>query len=264
MCETLPFVGMKRLVVVHDVEELNEEGLKVVKNYVKSPSEFTILVLLSTETDIRLPLSKTGIQIKCWKPFEDYAARWIVEKASAYGKRMSIATAEYLNELFGGDLDQIDSEISKLVMFVSDRKDIATEDVEKVRSSFSDINPFNLANAIAERNRAKTFAIFERLYSKKENMVKVLGAISNHFRQLLILKIYLTEEKLSLDEAAHKMNTEKKRMTFRAISSQQRFFSIEFLRKSLSTFSKMDEILKSSDEVVKKIQFENMLMDLSR
>lgn len=171
VCETLPFLGEKRLVIVEGLLGRFEAGGKkgrkkkasdipgrqdeyqTLADYMGNLPESTVMVLVDGGIKSANPLFKAlsaKAEVRRFPLLRgDELRQWIRGRVSEEGGRISPRAVESLAGLVGGNLWAMTGEISKLVLFAAGRR-IEEEDVMKVVSYAQEASVFTMVDAILE------------------------------------------------------------------------------------------------------------------
>jgi DNA polymerase-3 subunit delta len=146
-------------------------------------------------------------------------------------------------QTLGNDLQAINNELEKVVIYAGERKAISYDDVKRVVGSFRDFTPFDLADALGKKDREAAFLILSRLIQEGESPVGLLGSIAWNFRRLLNAK--------SMEAAGAGIEEIKKkhRIIFHQAASfqaQLRSYTLGELEKAIEVLLMADKALKSS------------------
>ena len=93
-----------------------------------------------------------------------------------------------LAEREGCDTLQIRNEVEKLRLYLGDVKRVTREDVEAVVCSVRGSQPWDLADALAERNLGKSLKVLDRLLDQKTYPAAIMGILENRFREFLVYR----------------------------------------------------------------------------
>jgi len=171
VCETVPFLAEKRLVIVNGLLERFEpktkssrqKKIKQVSNqkneckslgaYIGEIPDSTILVLIDGKVRSHNPLLReisAKAKVKSFPLLRDSELRqWIQRLVKEKGGSISPQAVALLARLVGSNLWIMSSEISKLVLFTSGRR-IEEEDVKTIVSDAQQTNVFAMVDAIFE------------------------------------------------------------------------------------------------------------------
>lgn len=219
---TQPFFAERRLVVVKDCPAIvpsrkksEEEGEEEkpsgggaddgLVQYLKSPVPTTTLLFLADAIDSRRKATKAlvaaGGAIEC-QPFKpDDAIMWAQSRAQAKGKKLNSMAAQALVEKIGADLRLLDGELEKLSLYVGDAREIGPADVETVVSNLAETEVYRLTEAVMLKQRTKALGLLERCLRQVDHPLQLLAALTNKFRQILLVK-GLTERRVPKKEGA--------------------------------------------------------------
>lgn len=97
---------------------------------------------------------------------------------------------KYLFNLAGDDLNRINTEVEKLMVFTSDLKEITIEDIDLLVSDNSDNNIFELTNLFLTGDIGKAIKVYNKLVDNNVGPLYLLSLLSNRIRQLIMIKKY--------------------------------------------------------------------------
>ncbi|HHY90637.1 MAG TPA: DNA polymerase III subunit delta, partial [Clostridiales bacterium] len=163
-CETLPFMGQNRMIVVKDLDWLSEKGKstatkeeeEMMVNCLESLPDTTYLFfVMSKEVDHRRKIvkwvQKYGKKVEFAKLKGNEIAQWIREKVGEYGKTIepqSIAffldVTGYLENNSKMRLRDLDNEIKKIVSYIGDKERIEKEDIDLITIRSTESNIFRM------------------------------------------------------------------------------------------------------------------------
>lgn len=248
LCQTLPFLSERRLVIAREIEAYKADDLETLAGYLKDPSPSTCLVLVSRQgrfekKQITAAVEANGAVTRFFPLLDGEMLPWIEGRVRKRGLTIRPDAANYLWQFLGNDLQKIANELEKVEIFLRDRKDISLEAVKHVVGDFREYLSFDLAEAIGRKDRDRAILILSRLIQEGEQPVALLGSIAWNFRRLMRAKGL---------EAAGKGYEEIKRklgVIFHQsarFQEQMRRFSLEELRGVFSVLLATDRQLKSS------------------
>jgi DNA polymerase-3 subunit delta len=171
VCETVPFLAEKRLVIVSGLLERFEpkrkanrrkktkqltdqnDEYKSFSSYISQIPESAVLVLIESGAGSNNPLLRElsgKAEIRLFPLLRDSKLRqWIQQRVSKEGGTISPQAVDSLAALVGNNLWIMASEINKLVLFTSGRR-IEESDVSTVVSYAQQANVFAMVDAIIE------------------------------------------------------------------------------------------------------------------
>jgi len=248
LCQTIPFMSEKRLVIARDFDAFKAADLEELMPYLKDPSPSTCLVLVSNESryekkTVTTAVEARGAVTRFFPLLDREMVPWIEGWAKGRGLSVQRDAAQYLWQTTGNDLRKIGNELEKVEIYVKGRKAIAFEDVKAVVGDFREYTSFDLAAAIGAKNQEKAFLILARLIQEGEAPVGLLGSIAWNFRRLFRAKsleaagIGYEEIKKKLGVIFHQSAT---------FQEQMRRYSLDEIRKAFDVMLSTDRTLKSS------------------
>ena len=96
-----------------------------------------------------------------------------------------------LVERVGCDPQQIRNEVEKLSLYRGPAARITRADVETLVPPLRDAQPWDLAEALADRNLARCLRVLDRLFVQKSPAPQILAILENQFRELLVYREFL-------------------------------------------------------------------------
>lgn len=261
LCQTLPFMSEKRLVIAKDLDAFKAPDLEELTPYLKDPSPSTCLVMVSNEgryekKAVTSAVEAHGAVIRFFPLLDREIVPWIEGWAKARGLSVQRDAAQYLWQTVGNDLQKIGNELEKVAIFIKEKKTITFDDMKSVVGDFREYSSFDLAAAIGAKNREKAFLILTRLMQEGEAPVGLLGSISWNFRRLLQAKS-MEAAGAGKDEIIKKL-----RIIFHQapqFQEQMRRYSIDELQKIFTVMLNADKALKSSG-LPGKLVLERMIL----
>jgi len=119
---------------------------------------------------------------------EDVLREKMTEILKPSNKEMDKGTYLALVDMTGFDLRTFCSSLEKLINYVGKRNTITVEDVESVLKRTKKDPIYELTNAIADRNTAKSLFFLGSILASEFHPLQVLSAIVNQIRKLLLAK----------------------------------------------------------------------------
>ncbi|KUK14164.1 MAG: DNA polymerase III, delta subunit, partial [bacterium 42_11] len=171
----------RRLIVVRNAEEIEKEGEELFLKYLSYPNPNVFFLLVGESLPSSGAVFKLLFQKKLYaelkKPGGRNLHRWIEEEVRNRGKRISKDAVLILAERFSEDLEILESEIEKLILYIGDKREITKEDVVEASSTIIEVSPFELLDALFERDGFKFLKSLERSFLMKEPPVKLVATV---------------------------------------------------------------------------------------
>jgi DNA polymerase-3 subunit delta len=265
LCQTLPFMCAKRLVIAKDIDALKSGDLDELITYLNDPSPSTCLVLISNEEryekkPVVSAVEAHGAVTRFYSLLDREVAPWIEGKARARGLSIARDAALYLVQITGNDLQKLLNELEKIEIYIKGKKTVTYEDVKTVAGDFREYSSFDLAAAIGARSRDKALLILTRLLQEGEAPVGLLGSIAWNFRRLLQTKSRQLSG-MSLDDAIKGLRPPVIFHQTAEFKAQINSYSLDELRRAFSVMLSTDRALKSSS-LPGKLILERMILEL--
>lgn len=209
-CETLPFMGDKRIVIVRSKEifsgnksVLGKDDEEKLTEYMSNIPETTCLVFIAGEKiDKRKKIVKeiksNGKIMELQKLDKSTLTKWTQKILNGYNKKINSSTLEglidslgYLDRESNTTLFDVENELKKLCDFAADKSTIETSDVEKIMSKPIENNIFLLVDAVGNKNSDIALRMFNQMLVGGEPEGRILHMIVRQFKILNKVKVML-------------------------------------------------------------------------
>lgn len=191
LAETLPFLAERRVIFLTDSGLFKSGGEKMAE-YLASPNETTYFVFTESEIDKRSKLFKTvssrGYATEFAIQDENTLKRWVAGVLAKDNKKISEGTVQLLLSKTGTDMDNIQSELEKLICYCMERDVVTSEDVEAICTTRISNHIFDMINAIADRQQKRALELYYDLLALKEPPMRILFLIARQCNMLLQTK----------------------------------------------------------------------------
>lgn len=253
-CDTLPFLGDGRLVVLEGAlataakfkkagksrskkpepidsgDDAAEEGEDpgrwiVLSEYVPRMPPSTTLVLLDgpvLKTNALLTaLGPLGRVIECPAPDEKQLTSWVTARAKKIGLKMDATAAKLAGELVGPDAYMLVSELDKLLAY-SGGEVVREKDVREMVSRAKEHKGWDLTDAILDGRGAQAAKVLNEMLEDGSPTQLIIGSIAGRFRRAAIVRDMLDRGESSSAIAA-RINVKVGFGLDRAIEQAQRY-----------------------------------------
>ena len=242
VCETVPFLAEKRLVVVEGLLERfdskgksgtkkssrpdsQKNGYQTMATYVSQVTDFTVLVLVDGKIENRNPLLKelsTKTAIKSFPLFKKVKLhQWTQQRVAKSGGEISESALELLTRFVGSNLWIMSNEIEKLVLYTAGKR-IEDEDVRAVVSYAQEANVFALVDAILESKTGVAQKLFQQLLLQGAAPAYILVMLSRQSRIIVQVK-ELKEEGKPDAVIQNKLNMTSDFVLYKALEQANRY-----------------------------------------
>ncbi|WP_432664571.1 DNA polymerase III subunit delta [Wukongibacter baidiensis] len=209
-CETLPFMGEKRIVIVKSKEAFSgnksvmskDDEEKLIK-YISNIPETTCLIFIAGDKiDKRKKLVKeiksNGKILEFDKLDRTSFVKWIQKILKSNHKGVSntaleglIDSLRYLERDSSSTLYDVENEIKKLCNYIADKEMIELSDIEKIMTKPLENNIFLLVDSVANKNSNLALKMFNQMLIGGEPEGRILHMIVRQFKILNKVKIMI-------------------------------------------------------------------------
>mgnify|MGYP002625998176 CR=1 FL=1 len=261
LAETVPFFakpvgedGKQYRVILIEESELGTVSASKSKNskadadvlldYLSEISESTIFIFVETKADKKYRLFKAAnacdraCEMKM--PSEADLAKWIGAKIKLADKQMKKDAWERFLMMTGDSMNNMDTELEKLISYMGDRQQITVDDVNAICIENTNVKIYELADAMAEKNARKTFDIYHEWMAARVEPRAVLGEIIKLYNRLKLIKEMDANGKSIHDIAAE-------------IRTQDYYVKVNLGRAKRFKMSEIDGLLNEAAEYSYKI-----------
>ncbi|MCI8864107.1 MAG: DNA polymerase III subunit delta [Lachnospiraceae bacterium] len=191
LADTMPFFAPRRLILIEDSGYFKGAPEALVK-YLPQMPDTTCLVFVESVVDKRGKLYKKvkelGYIAELGRQDGAQLAKWAGGILGKEGKKITRQTMEYFLAMVGDDMENIRTELEKLVSYTWGREVVTDQDVEAVCTVRISNRIFEMVAAIANRQGKKAMELYEGLLALKEPPMRILFLIARQFNQILQVK----------------------------------------------------------------------------
>ena len=169
--QTIPMFSQYRFVLVSEADRVNEEEMEELLRYIQKPSPTTCFVLCAQTLGLwkkhQAEIEKVGKVIECTRLKGRNLVSWVKNRMAERGKKLSEDAADYLVEVVGDHLHDLDNALEKAFLSVGEKRTIELSDVEGMASEVKISTVFDLMDAIGHQNLEKALGILEKAMESK-------------------------------------------------------------------------------------------------
>lgn len=247
LAETMPFLSDKRTILIENSPFFKSEGEKIAE-YLNTVCDTAYFVFVEETVDKRSKLyksiAKNGCVVELNGLSEDKIITWILGILKRDDKKITQNTMEYLISKIGTDMENIRSEVEKLICYCHEREVITKEDIDAVCVSQVTNQIFDMLDAMANKRQKNALQLYYNLLALKEPPMRILFLIGRQFN--LLLQARLLKQKGYGDRAiAEKIGVPPFAAT--KYLNQASKFKLEDLRKAVDECVEADEAVKSGN-----------------
>jgi len=186
--ETLPFLAERRVVLVRNAERYDgmsgERGsaLFPLLQYLKSPADTTLLMLVSSQLDKRKKLYKAcqalGGLVECPQLDDRELAQWIRNEVEAKGKQIDPEAVGEILSRAGKSLSDVNNAIELVSNYAGQATAIRLADVVAACADVAEETVWALTDAIAESNPDRALHVLQQLLDLGKSPDEIMGIIN--------------------------------------------------------------------------------------
>jgi DNA polymerase-3 subunit delta len=257
---------------------MDELKVEVLMEYIRNPSPTTCLVLHGQTVG---PLKKHRKEIEKGGKVTEYSrlkgrvlVSWMKNRMKEKGKTLSEEAADYLIEVVGDHLYDLDNVLEKVFLSVVEKRAIELSDMEEITSEVKVSTVFDLTDAIGHQNLEKALGILGKaieskaiFFRKEEEGSKfgdpipfLLSMMAKQYWSMLVIK-QMGSHHRDVGEIAKGLGTSP--WNIKKLMDQGKNFSEASLREGILKCHQTDLAVKRS-RGPKDLLMEKLVIDLCR
>ena len=198
--ETFPFMGERKLIIIHNPVFLTAEKAKVEHNisllleYIDNPSPFSIVVFagnyekLDERKKITKQLKRKASVVEVKKLKDQELSNWISSQAKSFGVSIEQAAVQELITTAGQNLMLLTNELEKMALYVGNEGVITFQVVSNLASKSLEQTIFTLIDFIMNRRTTQAIQLLQQLLKQKEEPIKILALMASQIRTMYMAK----------------------------------------------------------------------------
>ena len=240
LCKNSVFLTSGKTEINHNINYLEK--------YLNNPNPNNILILSSSKLDGKKNIAKL-VKEKCELVDTNIdLVKYIKNKAIGY--KIDDIVIRYLLNATGDEINNIDNELDKLLAYKSNEREILKEDIDLITIKKIDGNIYDLIDAIINKDKIKSFRIYNKMINYGEDIFKIFVTLSNQIRLIYQVKVL---RNLSNDDICSKLHLKNSKQVAAIRYKIDKYNSIDLI-DYLHKLSLMDEELKTG-KCIDKIVF---------
>ncbi len=244
---TLPWMSPRRWIFVRS----GEKGDSELKAYLEKPSDRTVMVLACSRKAAGWPKKLPVVSLDTGKGVRS----WLSGKARKEGFAIAPDASSLLIELVGEDLQQLEMELEKLILWEWESKKITVDSVFKLAVAGREHEVFDLIGALANRDRIRALHLLQSLFDSGVREPQLLSLLYWSFKRVLVLKERLDRRKNFMNSIK-----ELKLWSFKGREREIRSYSRERLVDLLLRLRESERLVKTSG-ALGRIHLERVIID---
>ncbi len=277
--QTIPMFSRYRFVLVSEADRMDEEKMEELLKYIQNPSPTTCFVLCGQTIGLwrkhRGAIEKVGRVIECLRLKGSALVSWVKNRMAEKGKRLSEDAADYLVEVVGDHLHDLENALEKAFLVVGQKRTAELSDVEGVASEVKVSTVFDLMDAIGHQDLEKALGILGKamasktiLFKKEEGPSKkmddpvplLLSMMAKQYRNIWRVKEVISQQE-EAGEIAKQLGMSP--WNVKKLIDQGRHFTETSLRQGILKCHQIDLSIKRG-RLQKDLLMEKLVIDLCR
>lgn len=195
-CNAMPFLAKARLVLVENFlgSDPPKAFVKDLKAYLPTMPETTRLVFLESKSlSAKHPIVKLaqsheqGFEKEFLLPQGAALERWIRQQVADRNGRIAPHAAHMLAANVGSDLQILENEVEKLVLY-KEEEEITAVDIALLSPYAAEASIFDLVDALGNRNSRKASLLLQQKFQEGADPFYLFSMIVRQFRLLIQVK----------------------------------------------------------------------------
>jgi DNA polymerase-3 subunit delta len=276
--QTLPMFSQYRFVLVREADRMDEKKVEAMMEYIQNPSPSTCLVLygqtIGPWKKHRKEVEK-GVEIAEYTRLKGRAlVSWMKNRMKEKGKTLSEEATNYLIDVVGDHLYDLDNALEKVFLSVGGKGAIELSDMEEITSEVKVSTVFDLTDAIGHQNLEKALGILGKAMESKaiffrreeegskfvDPVTFLLSMMAKQYWSMLVIK-QMSSHRLDAGELAKELGTSP--WNIKKLMDQGKNFSEVSLREGILKCHQTDLAIKRS-RGPKDLLMEKLVIDLCR
>ncbi|MFC1564300.1 DNA polymerase III subunit delta [candidate division KSB1 bacterium] len=243
---SMSLFSSNKLVYIKSCSKMNKDCWNLIMEFVKDPSEGTILLLEDEKIDGRTDYARVlnehadRYDFKALIPSEMYG--WIKKQAGNRGLNIDEGAVTLLINSTEKGLHNYIRELEKIELFAGESGQVTEELLGEISGSLGSFSVFDFINTIYDGKAAEAINQLKKIFVFKESVPGAIVLIHRHLMILLKIKLY-SEKGLSHKEIMSRTGLPP--WFFKDYIRQAESFDISDLEELLETLLETDTDLKT-------------------
>lgn len=263
--QTIPFLASNRLIILRRTESYKAEQLNKFIPYLEKPVPSTCLIFLASKTDFKKKFFKSirsaGYAVNFSELRINQIIPWIQNVAREINLNIDRSGCAFLQEVTGGGLREICSELEKLKLSYGERR-VGEKEVKELAINSRMYSIFELMDAISEKKVGQALSVLTRFLDEEDKKSAPLQIIGMLNRQIGLLWqiIILTAKGEGVGGMSSKLGIAP--FSAKNLMKQSKKWTSEELERGIALLYQTDRFLKSGSRP--KPVLENLVITLCK
>lgn len=184
--DTPSLMGGRRLVVVHDAQDLKKEQVAAIQRYLGSPSPYSLLVLVASgRSKLDQAVKAAGAVIQLDQPKGRRLVTWIRQRGSEMGLKFDDRGGWALIDSVGTELRDVEAALRQLSTSLGTGARVGAAEVRQLFSRLADERIYSFTDAVGDRRLPNAMGALRRLLDQGEEPLVILGALTSQIRRMV-------------------------------------------------------------------------------
>lgn len=246
---TVGLFSTNKIIILDDCFFLNAnktiDNIEELENYIEkyNPNNYCILTCYTDKVDTRKKiyklLKKHAKIIEQVKIDDDYLISYIKEELTR--EQYKIEDINYFLNKVGKNLYNVKNELSKLMMYKLDTKNISNDDIDKITIKSVEEEIFALTDAVIAKNTKLSLNLLQEFLNKDYEEIQIIMLLASQFRFLFQVKRLLNKGKSESEIAKIlEANPYRIKFTIKKLYAYTEDMLLDYIQK----LAKMDHDIK--------------------
>ncbi|HMQ10690.1 MAG TPA: DNA polymerase III subunit delta [Oligoflexia bacterium] len=203
---TFALMAPKQLFKVYLNKDFKEEDSKIWESYLKSPSDFTQIIVFAPKLDKRKKLTKLLQKHKllqeCPQPSIHEMSSWLKQFSQEKNLSLDPQAATLLLDYIGADLAKLFHSLEKLALYKHPQNQVNAEDIHQVVLQSSGQDLFSLIDLVFEQKKPAALETLKFILQEGDHPLVVLSLLIRHTRILMLCKTLAASPPASIAKKA--------------------------------------------------------------
>ncbi len=169
--KSFPMFSRYRFVLIKEADQLSEDSIERILNYIRTPSNTTCLVICGHTASpwkrYFKEIEKIGKVVEFQRLKGKALVSWIRRRIEERGKTITAEAIDYLIDVVGDHLNDLENNMEKIILNVGQKRMISLADIEEIVSEVRLSTIFDLTDAIGERNLERALRVLDKALESK-------------------------------------------------------------------------------------------------
>ncbi len=192
-CKRYPMFSERQVVILKEAQSMKD--IDKLESYIEKPLSSTLFFVayknkkLDGRTKLAKILKDKAVLYTTKKMYDNALPEWTSELIKSKGYSISNKALFLLIDHIGNDLSRLNNEVDKLVLNLTNRKNITEDDIENFVGISKEFNVFELQQAIAAKDLYKAVRIIQYFGAnpKAAPLQLIFPSLYNFFSKVLMV-----------------------------------------------------------------------------